>query len=107
MQGGTPGLTSGGEMSTQRWLNQSLMLDIDVPAAAQGDYARRLRKAETAERVIGGGDGTISTAVSQLLELKRPFAVVPLGTANDFARTLGSPPIPGALICSTFPRSFR
>jgi YegS/Rv2252/BmrU family lipid kinase len=44
--------------------------------------------------VIGGGDGTISTAVSQLLKLERPFAVIPLGTANDFARTLGLPSDP-------------
>src|SRR5262245_28920405 len=35
MQGGTPGLTSGGEMSTQRWLTRSLTLDIDVPGAAR------------------------------------------------------------------------
>ena len=44
--------------------------------------------------VIGGGDGTISKAVPQLLKLKRPFAVLPLGTANDFARTIGLPPDP-------------
>jgi diacylglycerol kinase (ATP) len=44
--------------------------------------------------VIGGGDGTVSTAVSQLLKLERPFAVIPLGTANDFARTLGLPSDP-------------
>jgi YegS/Rv2252/BmrU family lipid kinase len=44
--------------------------------------------------VIGGGDGTVSTAVSQLLKLNRPFAVIPLGTANDFARTLGLPSDP-------------
>jgi YegS/Rv2252/BmrU family lipid kinase len=44
--------------------------------------------------VIGGGDGTISTALTQLLKLKRPFAVIPLGTANDFARTLGLPSDP-------------
>jgi YegS/Rv2252/BmrU family lipid kinase len=44
--------------------------------------------------VIGGGDGTISTALSQLMKLKRPLAVIPLGTANDFARTLGLPSDP-------------
>jgi diacylglycerol kinase (ATP) len=44
--------------------------------------------------VIGGGDGTISKAVPQLLNLKRPFAVLPLGTANDFARTLSLPADP-------------
>ena len=44
--------------------------------------------------VIGGGDGTISKALPQLLKLKRPFAILPLGTANDFARTLGVPSDP-------------
>jgi diacylglycerol kinase (ATP) len=44
--------------------------------------------------VIGGGDGTISKALSALLKLKKPFAVLPLGTANDFARTIGVPADP-------------
>ena len=38
---------------------------------------------------IGGGDGTISCALPALLELGKPVAVLPLGTANDFARTIG------------------
>jgi YegS/Rv2252/BmrU family lipid kinase len=41
--------------------------------------------------VIGGGDGTLSKALPLLLELNKPAAVLPLGTANDFARTLGLP----------------
>ena len=41
--------------------------------------------------VIGGGDGTISSALPELLRLNKPLAVLPLGTANDFARTLGVP----------------
>jgi YegS/Rv2252/BmrU family lipid kinase len=41
--------------------------------------------------VIGGGDGTISSALSELLRAGKPLAVLPLGTANDFARTLGLP----------------
>lgn len=41
--------------------------------------------------VIGGGDGTISSALPQLLALGKPLAVLPLGTANDFANTLGIP----------------
>lgn len=44
--------------------------------------------------VIGGGDGTVSKALPQLLKIKRSFAVLPLGTANDFARTLGLPSDP-------------
>ena len=44
--------------------------------------------------VIGGGDGTLSKALPALLKLKKPLAVLPLGTANDFARTLGLPDDP-------------
>ena len=44
--------------------------------------------------VIGGGDGTLSKALPALLRLKKPLAVLPLGTANDFARTLGLPDDP-------------
>ena len=44
--------------------------------------------------VIGGGDGTISAALPELLALGKPLAVLPLGTANDLARTLGLPQDP-------------
>ena len=40
---------------------------------------------------IGGGDGTINTAVKPLREIDCPLAVLPLGTANNFARNLGVP----------------
>lgn len=42
--------------------------------------------------VIGGGDGTLNAAAAGLAELKLPFGILPLGTANDLARTLGIPP---------------
>lgn len=41
--------------------------------------------------VIGGGDGTISAALPALLEARRPLGILPLGTANNTARTLGIP----------------
>ena len=44
--------------------------------------------------VIGGGDGTLSKALPALLKLKKRLAMLPLGTANDFARTLGLPADP-------------
>ncbi|MHB8461215.1 MAG: diacylglycerol/lipid kinase family protein [Vulcanimicrobiaceae bacterium] len=39
--------------------------------------------------VIGGGDGSISAALPAILERKLPIGVLPLGTANDFARSIG------------------
>lgn len=41
--------------------------------------------------VIGGGDGTINAAAAGLIETGLPLGIVPLGTANDLARTLGIP----------------
>ncbi len=40
---------------------------------------------------ICGGDGTVSDALPELLRLGKPLAVLPAGTANDFARCLGVP----------------
>ena len=39
--------------------------------------------------VLGGGDGTISACATALRECALPFAILPLGTANDLARSLG------------------
>lgn len=39
--------------------------------------------------VIGGGDGSISSNVDHFVGKKTVFALIPLGTANSFAKTLG------------------
>ena len=39
--------------------------------------------------VIGGGDGTMGSALPAILKAGVPMGVWPLGTANDFARSLG------------------
>ncbi|MDQ3105689.1 MAG: lipid kinase [Actinomycetota bacterium] len=41
--------------------------------------------------VLGGGDGTVSAVVDQLVAGAAVLGVLPLGTANDFARTMGIP----------------
>ena len=41
--------------------------------------------------IVGGGDGSISSTVDSLVGSKTAFAILPLGTANSFARTLGIP----------------
>ncbi|MBZ3692347.1 lipid kinase [Phyllobacterium calauticae] len=57
--------------------------------------------------IIGGGDGTLNAAAAGLVETGLPLGVLPLGTANDFARTIGLPPVPlkaAELILSSEPR---
>ncbi|HEV2820982.1 MAG TPA: diacylglycerol kinase family protein, partial [Solirubrobacteraceae bacterium] len=41
--------------------------------------------------VVAGGDGSLGPAASAAVALGVPFAVVPTGTANDFARALDIP----------------
>jgi YegS/Rv2252/BmrU family lipid kinase len=48
--------------------------------------------------IVGGGDGTISSVVDHFAYTSIVFGVLPLGTANSFARTLGIPlDLPGAI----------
>jgi YegS/Rv2252/BmrU family lipid kinase len=60
--------------------------DLKESLKAHGPAADRI--------VIGGGVGTLSKALPSLLKLNKPLAVLPLGTANDFARTIGLPADP-------------
>ncbi|MGB3681318.1 MAG: YegS/Rv2252/BmrU family lipid kinase [Rubrobacteraceae bacterium] len=41
--------------------------------------------------VLGGGDGSVSSVAGILAESDAVLGLLPLGTANDFARTLGIP----------------
>jgi diacylglycerol kinase (ATP) len=38
---------------------------------------------------VGGGDGTLNCAAPALMKTGLPLGILPLGTANDLARTLG------------------
>lgn len=42
--------------------------------------------------IIGGGDGTLNAAINGMVKTQLPLGIIPLGTANDLARTLKIPP---------------
>jgi len=46
--------------------------------------------------IVGGGDRTVNAAAPALIETGLPLGILPLGTANDLARTLGIDPNPVA-----------
>ena len=56
--------------------------------------------------IIGGGDGTISTIVDDLLDKDVTMGVLPLGTANDFVRNLGLDPFDLDAACATIARGY-
>lgn len=41
--------------------------------------------------IVGGGDGSLNAALQGIVATQLPLGVLPLGTANSFARTLGIP----------------
>lgn len=41
--------------------------------------------------IVGGGDGTLNASIEGLVDTRLPLGILPLGTANDLARTLGIP----------------
>lgn len=41
--------------------------------------------------VVGGGDGTLNAVLDGLVSSGLPLGILPMGTANDLARTLGIP----------------
>ena len=67
-------------------------LDVrhEVPDSVE-DLRHRVGSAGAATVILGGGDGTLNAAAPALRTLGRPFGLLPLGTANDLARSLGIP----------------
>ncbi len=72
---------------------------LERALAGQGAEVSRLpvdRAAEAASHaperlVVAGGDGSVAPAADAAGEMGVPLAVVPSGTANDFARRMGLP----------------
>jgi len=63
---------------------------VDTESPPLDETVARLRQ-DYALVVIAGGDGSLNQALPALIGNGAPLGVLPLGTANDFARTLGIP----------------
>ncbi|HYZ17782.1 MAG TPA: YegS/Rv2252/BmrU family lipid kinase [Candidatus Acidoferrum sp.] len=69
---------------------------VELHVAADDDECRRSLKhavkAGAPEVVVGGGDGTMTHAVDVLANRETVLGVLPLGTGNSFAQSLGIDP---------------
>jgi diacylglycerol kinase family enzyme len=66
-----------------------VVTEVDIADAASWDARRATERAGSVERVVvAGGDGSVGCAARIALTLDVPLAVVPSGTANDFARAM-------------------
>lgn len=73
---------SGIELTVQKAVKDPSRLAIEVRKAIDGGAAMV---------IVGGGDGTVSSTVDHFADKKTVFALLPLGTANSFARSLEIP----------------
>jgi diacylglycerol kinase family enzyme len=87
--------------------------DVDVAATADHDELLEVVRARGERRlVVVGGDGSVHAAVRALdragvLDPGEPLGIVPCGTGNDLARTLGLPLDPAeaaAVVLTGHPR---
>lgn len=76
-----------------RFHGQAVQVDahaVDNPEELEATLAKALAKKPELV-ILGGGDGTISGLVDKLVGKGVTLGVLPLGTANSFARSLGIP----------------
>lgn len=79
------------------WLNDNGFELLNPTFDPQTDKIEEVIKRHAAEEpivMVGGGDGTVNKALPALLESRLPLMVIPLGTANNLARTLKLPTDP-------------
>lgn len=66
---------------------------VEAPCASRDELRRQILAWAAGFDcvIVGGGDGTLNGAAPALLETGSALGVLPLGTANDLARTLSVP----------------
>jgi diacylglycerol kinase (ATP) len=89
--------SGGGAGQRYRELTLELLKESSIPfkditsssyTAAQEELRRSLND-QIKGVIVVGGDGMVHLAVQELASSKIPLALVPAGTGNDFARSLG------------------
>jgi diacylglycerol kinase (ATP) len=89
-----PNSRQGAETSLEEGIERlrDTGIEVEVVTSQSPGESRKAiqdRRTEVDLVILGGGDGTISSMAETLMECKLTLAVLPLGTANDLARTLG------------------
>jgi diacylglycerol kinase (ATP) len=87
-----------GERGRDFWLAHLAEAGIHDPVCRdfdEDDWARQVEPGDVV--MVAGGDGSVNMGARLCLDRQATLAVLPSGTANDFARNLGLPEQPEAL----------
>ena len=71
-------------------LGLTIIAESTEDATQLGKFIRQYQE-EIDLVIVGGGDGTLNAAIEAIIETQLPLGILPLGTANDLARTLAIP----------------
>src|SRR4029078_3386602 len=83
--------TAGHKATKDDILAAMKLADFDVRYVSVKDHnCEQPFEKKAALFVIAGGDGTITEVLTRLPDRAMPVALLPLGTANNIARRLGS-----------------
>lgn len=90
---------SGLEQILDRFAERSIdiaQVQAEGPEEVAAEICRRAPEFDLL--VLGGGDGTLRAAAAAVIESGLPLGILPLGTANDLAHSLGIPDDPLAAV---------
>lgn len=98
-----PSARSGrGHAELARWITQvgkrvSVEASESRSAAHFQDLVREAAQRDYEALGLAGGDGTVTLALNAVIGVERiPWAIMPTGSGNDFAKDLGLPGLPAA-----------
>ena len=93
---GEEGFARAVELLTRAGVELVDALAVEHPTRIKAEVRRAVDVAPMV--IVGGGDGTLSSTIDYFKDHDTVFALLPLGTANSFARALGIPlDLPGAV----------
>jgi YegS/Rv2252/BmrU family lipid kinase len=82
----------GAELAVPVLTEAGFSLDRENPGDREHtDRLIRARRDRIDLVIVGGGDGTVNAAAQAVIDTGLPLGILPLGTGNDLARTIGLP----------------